>query len=373
MRYIAIDARVIRQPLDGIGRYTLNLLHGLVDLAPDRRFVLLTQASPPLPARIADSSLFDIRCIDRAPTAPADQLRLPSMLKRADIELLHSADAFTPAIPLLSKHPRTIVTIHDVIPILCRAHLRRSTKARFAPLWRAWLSQQVRSAAAVATVSAHSAQDLSRVLGVAPERVHVIPNAVAPWDETSADAMPKDAPSVLFVGRRDPYKNLAGLVRAFAEAQPKLPADAQLRVAGAPDPRYREAEALAEQLGLRGRVVFLGALTDAELDREYRRASAVALPSYYGGFGLPVLEAMSRGTPVIASNRAALPEVVGDAGLVVDPDAPGGLAEAMVRILTDGALAADLSRRGQQRAAQFTCAKQAERALELYAQLLGEG
>jgi glycosyltransferase involved in cell wall biosynthesis len=170
----------------------------------------------------------------------------------------------------------------------------------------------------------------------------------------------------LYVGRADPYKNLEGLVRAFAKARAALPFPLRLVIAGPRDERYPQAPALVRELGLEQAVVWTGYLSDDDLLRQYREADLLALPSRCEGFGLPVVEAMACGTPVLCSTAPALKEIAGNAALTVDPDDVDGLARGMRDLVSDPELASRLSRAGLARAAQFTWERTAARTLEIY-------
>ena len=292
-----------------------------------------------------------------------------------------------------------VVTVHDVIPLVCRGRgmLGRSRKARWSGLWRAWCRDQVRRAAAVITVSHASKADLVRELRVEPAKVVVVYNGVAPAvaGTPASDVLQGPAVNerglqgqayVLYVGRRDPYKNLVGLVREFGEVRerlgqsgPQIPsvgseggqashlrAGLRLVVVGDRDPRYPEAEHEARRQDLEHAIDFVGHVSDAELARWTRGAATAVVPSFYEGFGLPAAEAMAAGVPVIASDVAGLAEVVGDAGLRFDPHVPGAMAAAMLRVLTEPTLAAELAARGRERAATFSLEAMARGHLAVY-------
>jgi glycosyltransferase involved in cell wall biosynthesis len=178
---------------------------------------------------------------------------------------------------------------------------------------------------------------------------------------------------VLYVGRADPYKNLAGLVAAFARVHERLKGGVRLRIVGSPDARYPEPMRIARELRIEESIEWSGYLSDAGLMDAYRSATVLAHPSRHEGFGLPVLEAMACGLPVVSSNRSALPEVTGGAAVLVDPDDAGALAGAILSVLQDPALAADLSRRGRARAAAFTWDRAARGVLAVYRSASGDG
>jgi glycosyltransferase involved in cell wall biosynthesis len=204
--------------------------------------------------------------------------------------------------------------------------------------------------------------------------VCTVPNGVSP-----RYAVPQEGPAprkdpadhaslrtCLYVGRADPYKNLDGLLRAFARAKGRLPFPLQLVIAGPRDDRYPEAPALAEQLNVAADVCWTGYLSDRDLLHHYQTADLLALPSRCEGFGLPVIEAMACGTPCLCSTAPALKEIAQGAALFAGPDDLEGMAQGIQDILTRPDLAADLARRGIARAAEFTWQRTAEQTLAVY-------
>jgi glycosyltransferase involved in cell wall biosynthesis len=218
----------------------------------------------------------------------------------------------------------------------------------------------VRRADRVLTGSAHAAEDIATELGIPRERIDVVSNGVR--IDLEADATPEaelrerlelgTAPVLLCVAQKRPYKNQEALVRTLA-ARPG--GDALLVLPGAPTVYEKRLRTLAEELGVGERVRFVDWVSDADLEGLYRLATAVLLPSRLEGFGLPVLEAMARGVPVVCSSATSLGEVAGDAALLVDPDDQPGIDAAVARMLDDdGALRERLSAAGRARAATFT-------------------
>ncbi|MGD1001838.1 MAG: glycosyltransferase family 1 protein [Candidatus Brocadiia bacterium] len=363
---IAIDARYVNGRMSGMARHTLNLLHGLQSAQTASPLILLTSDPAVLPAEVRSNSAFRLLRVSGRP-GPRDQWGLARRLESEGVGLFCSLDAWTP----MTGAFRRVITIYDLIPLLCRHHLRRSWKARLAVLWKAWLRMQCRRADAVITVSRSSAEDIIEHLGVPAEKVHVIYGGVHVGNDRT-DRSPVEAaggPYVLYVGRCDPYKNLCRLVEAFARVRQTRPA-LRLIVAGPRDPRYPEAEDAARRFGLDGAARFTGQIGDDELRALYRGASLLVMPSLFEGFGYPPLEAMGLGVPVVASNVAALPEVCGDAALLVDPLDSPALAAAMERVLSDAPLAETLRRRGLSQAARFTTSAQAAQTLALCERLL---
>lgn len=390
---ILIDARTIGPQLSGIGRYTLNLLLGIDAVGTDATHGPVRVWVRPererdgvLPDALTRSSALDL--IEKAgpPQSVSHLQRGHRELRRLGTELVHCPDVFIP----WRTRCRRVVTLHDVIPLVCRGQLKKSRKQKYAWAWRAWMKTQaraaIRSGGGVVTVSHYSRSDIQRQLGLPAQHLHVIHNAVPPpppklssargdaqADETKLKSLGIHGPFVLSVGRRDPYKNVDGLVRAFDAMRrryPDLPHYLQLVVAGHPDPRYPEAEREAKSLGLGDAAVFTGYIDDTTLHTLYRSAAVLAMPSLYEGFGLPAVEAMRAGTPVVAGAVASMPEVVGDAALLFDAHRPDALAEAMHKVLVDQELAKILVERGGVRAQRYTLENFGTAHLELYERLL---
>ncbi len=287
--------------------------------------------------------------------------QLPPSLRETDV--LHATNPS--AIPPAGPRQRLVVTVHD----LAFEHFPELFPRSWRLLYRIGLRAAVRRADAILTPSRNTAEDLVSRTKVRPERIHVVPLAAALG---SHDADPREVrdrlkipePYVLFVGTLEPRKNLVSLVRAYRRAAGNG-APHTLVLAG---PMGWQPGALLRELALPGPgdVVLTGTVSASDLDALYRDASAFVYPSVYEGFGLPVLEALARGVPTIASNASSVPEVAGDAGIAVDPRSIADLADALERVLGDASLAEDLSRRGRERAARFTWDETARRTLQVY-------
>jgi glycosyltransferase involved in cell wall biosynthesis len=265
-----------------------------------------------------------------------------------------------------------VTTLHDAIPLLLPGHAPRARKTRFLPLFRWCLQESVRRSAAVVTVSETSRRDIVRALrldGRAAGRVHVIPNGVdARFVPAPAAARrPVSATrTVLYVGRLDPYKDVVGLVRAFGMLRRRCTFPLHLAIVGPEDPRYPEARQIAESLGLKECVSFLGFLQPSELLAAYQEADLLVNPSHYEGFGLPLIEAMRCGLPVVCTDGGAQPEVAGDAAVIVPAGDDHALTEGMLQVLADDALRTGLVARGLRRAEQFSWERSAVALLALY-------
>jgi glycosyltransferase involved in cell wall biosynthesis len=239
------------------------------------------------------------------------------------------------------------------------------------------MAEVSRRADYIIAVSESSRQDCLSELRIGPERANrvcAVSNGVSdrfmpPAEGPAPRRNPADKTTTrtcLYVGRADPYKNLGGLLRAFAQVHRELPFPLELAIAGPRDDRYPEAPALARELGVESHVVWTGYLSDTELVRRYQTADLLVLPSRYEGFGLPVVEAMACGTPVLCSTAAALREIAGEAALFSDPDDIADMARRMREILTQPDLAARLARDGLRQAARFTWTRTATQTLAVY-------
>jgi len=231
----------------------------------------------------------------------------------------------------------------------------------------------VRRAARVIAISAFTKQDLVTRYGLAEEKISVIHLAAGPAFHVLGDAarqrLPEGVsePYVLAVGNLEPRKNLARLIEAFAAIAFEPGVTAKLVLVGKSKGQEAPLARLVEQHGLRERVVFTGFVEEDQLVLLYNRAALFIYPSLYEGFGLPPLEAMACGCPVVASNVTAIPEVLGDAALLVDPTSVHAMAEAMRAVLRRDELARDLRGRGLRQAALYSWARVAERTREVYA------
>jgi glycosyltransferase involved in cell wall biosynthesis len=261
-----------------------------------------------------------------------------------------------------------LVTIHDMSLSLlpwCYTWKMRLIVPRLLP-------RIARAARLVLTPSASTRDDVVRLLRIDPGRVRVIPHA-APrgFDPPPPTFTPRaDPPYFLFVGNLEPRKNLARTLRAFARVAQALP-DHRFVIAGQPGWKYEDVAREAARPDLKGRVLFRGYVPEDELPALYRNATAFVYCSLYEGFGMPVIEAMACGTPVLTSRVAALPELAEGAALLVDPLDEAAMAEALLALGTDASLRETLRAAGPARAAQYSWERTCEQTLEAYREACG--
>lgn len=313
---------------------------------------------------------------------------LPWASLRGSFDLLH----VTYNAPPLSPCP-TVVTIHDI----SFEHYPQFFSPRDLLILRALVPWSARRAAHILTVSQHAKREIVERYALSPDKITVTYEAAGEQFQPVADPASlhavrakygiPDGPFVLALGNLQPRKNIVRLVEAFGRVMNgkqltvsgeqsgeitahRSPLTASLVIAGKAQWRESEVYRAVQQAGLEGRVVFPGYVDDADLPALYSAAVVFVYPSLYEGFGLPPLEAMACGTPVISSNAASLPEVVGDAALLIDPADSEALAQALHDVLTQPALQADLRQRGLRRAAQFSWQRCAAETLAVYSAVL---
>jgi len=378
---IAIDARWIFPEISGVGAYTRELISQLARLDRENEYCLLF-SDEVLRDRtreetgLSNAANFGSIIVPWGIFSAAGQFGFPGLLRRERIDVFHSTNYMIP-LPAFRKRARRgarcVVTIHDVIPLLLPEHAPRSRKSRVLPLYRGLMKSIGARADAIITDSRASAADIARVLdipGESADKIHAIYCGVSPrFTPAAPHVRDSETRRLLFVGRVDPYKNLALLVEALADACAKLPFPVNLTVAGSPDPRYPEAMQLAGRLGIEDRIHWAGYIDDDALVRLYQESDLLVHPSRYEGFGLQVAEAMACGTPVVCSTGGSLPEVAGDAAILVDPDDRAGLTASIITVLEDPRQAASMIDRGLGQAARFTWEKTATDTLEVYRDL----
>ena len=362
---VVLDARTATDHFPGIGRYVVNLAGALKRIAPDLDLMLLRDQS----ASAQRLSLPDLPALDCAtsPFAPAQQWRVRSILRQPHAALYHSAYYLMPYAPGVPS----IVTCYDLIPLIYPQYF--TAAQRFIFRTAHWLA--LRTARVTLAISEATKHDLVRFFHVDPQRVVVTPLAAAghfrPQSRSENDRVRQQyalpARYVLYFGSNKPHKNVPRLVEAFAKSGTH---DQALVIAGHWDERYPEAKHSAERLDLQDVVRFIGPVPETDLPALYGSAELFVFPSEYEGFGLPVLEAMACGAPVVCGNRSSLPEVAGDAALLCDPRDVDALAGAIERVLTDRDLRFSLAQRSLDRAAQFSWDRVAEQTLHVYRALL---
>jgi glycosyltransferase involved in cell wall biosynthesis len=362
---IAIDARKLHD--HGIGTYVRNLVRELSRQAHDDEYVLLcrpgdaefvSSLGPRFRPHVERSGNYSIR----------EQIAVPLALARLHAQVFHAPHY---VVSPLTRCPY-VVTIHDCIHLRFPEYLPNRLALTYA---RRVMRVAAARARRILTVSEASKQDILHYLRVPADKVEVIYNGL---DEALATlTSPEEvdrvrgrfqltSPFVLYAGNVKPHKNVDRLIEAYALFRRQGFHDVKLLIIGDDVSKYKNLRRLVHRFQLHQHVRFLGFVPDATLAVLYQLASVFVFPSLFEGFGLPPLEAMALGAPVITSNVSSLPEVVGDAAILIDPRDAGAIAGAMARVLGDPVLRADLVRRGHERVKAFSWARAVARVHEVY-------
>ena len=299
------------------------------------------------------------------------QFQVAQVARQNQLELLHDP---TGTVPLLLAQTRRVATIHDVFPFFCP---KNSTALDWL-IYHYWLPIAVRGLDAIITVSEHSKQDILRALPVEADKVIIIPEAASAKYRRLHPGQVQpvlvragiDFPYILYVGSIEPRKNLLRMLEAYAEVR-KRSQKWNLVIVGARNFwKSSPVKQTIERLDLKSYVHFTGYVAEDELPALYNGASLFVFPSLYEGFGLPVLEAMACGTPVVASKCSSLPEVTGNAALLVDPFKVDEIASAITKMLTDSDLWTEYQWKGLMRATAFSWENTARQTVKVYERLL---
>ena len=364
---IGIDARKLHD--FGIGTYIRNLLRQLARLDRHSEYVLLCRPED----RESLASLGEnFRAVSETAGnySIAEQLKVPLALRRERVTLFHAPHYVLP--PLVRC--QSVVTIHDCIHLMFPQYLPNRAALAYA---RTSISMAARRASRVITVSESSKRDILRFVDAPPEKIDVIYNAyderfaVEPREEDVVRVRERFQLTdefVLYAGNVKPHKNLERLIQAFDLVRRRGLDHLKLVVIGDEVSKYAALRRAVHRHQLHKYVRFLGYLPEETLAVMYRLAAVFVFPSLYEGFGLPPLEAMASGTPVVTSNVSSLPEVAGDAAMLVDPYDPGAIADGIYTVLTDEAARHNLRHKGLERARQFSWETSVRRVRDIYAE-----
>lgn len=367
---ICIDARTIKETVNGIGRYSLNLLRPLAVLDRENEYVVLRL--PSSSGSLVGNHNFKEVLVPYEISSARNVLAGRAVVNPIRADVYHSLNHF---LPMGVRAARVVVTLHDLIWV-------NEPAIAYDNRWRRWavhrlaspfIRRALESADHVIAVSESTRQTALLRYGLPAEKVTVVHHGVDPvFSASGRAASPSDCCRgrrfIFSLGSSKPFKNVERLIQAFAAVAPHQPG-LFLLIAGRGDgyPRLRR---LASELRLAHRVIFTPQLTNEEVRACFERALFFAFPSLTEGFGLPVIEAMASGCPVLASEIPSLVEISGDAALRVDPRSVESIALGMLRLAEDASLRRELARKGRERAASFTWEACAEKTLALYRNLM---
>lgn len=377
---IGIDIRAASHPQSGgFKTYVKNLIWGLSRVDHRNHYYLYADR----PFRVEPTPDFDGRRRidvvgpDRIPLAGPvwrEQVLLPVRARSDRVDVIHGP---TGTLSVWSSAP-AVVTVHDAIEQMAAMHggaeaVQSGGKRRFMRLYYDYVQRlTARKATIVITVSECSRRDIIRFLRVTPDRVRVVPEAPGPefyrpgTDGVARIESRESDPFILAIGSADPRKNLLSLIRAYAALPADLISRYRLVLVWTHQRLREQVLARARDCGVAERITSVSAPSDGELRLLYESATVFVFPSLYEGFGLPPLEAMACGTPVIASNTSSLPEILGDAALLVDPRSIKELTAALTAVLRDTAKRRELATRGVEWVARYSWERTAAETLAVY-------
>lgn len=355
---IAIDTQTTLGQKSGFGFYVKNLVEALAKVDHQNQYFLL---SPHLEKDFSTPQrLF------------WDQVTFPNRARKSKVDLLHQPCFSAP----LLYPGKVVVTCHDLISVFFPENLPLASRLFYSK----WEPFSYRKASKIIAISEHTKKDLMAFLKIPAEKIRVIQLAA------SKDFHPVKSPRVLRkiqkkyhtgtnyildVGTLEPRKNLPFLVRAYALAV-REGADVNLVITGKKGWYYEGLFRLVDDLNLKDRVIFTGYVAEADLPALYSGAKAFVFPSLYEGFGLPPLEAMACGTPVLSSNTSSMPEVIGRSGILISPRDERVWAKNILKILRDQGLARTLREMGLRQAKKFSWEETARQTIAVYQETLGE-
>jgi glycosyltransferase involved in cell wall biosynthesis len=363
---IGIDARKLHD--FGIGTYIRNLVRQLARLDRQNEYVLLVR-----PEDVGIGPLLgpNFRCVAEAsrPYSISEQYRLPFDVRREGVDVFHAPHY---VLPVLTPG-RTVVTIHDCIHLMFPQYLRHRRLAYNYAWTSMWIATH--RANRILTVSDTSKRDILRFFPVPADKISVIYNAIddrfaVPPREEEVDRVRERyqlaGQFVLYAGNVKPHKNVERLIHAFHTVRRSGCDQVKLVIIGDEISKHPSLRRAVHRHNLHKHVRFLGFVSDETLAVLYRLASVFVFPSLYEGFGLPPLEAMASGTPVVTSNVSSLPEVVGDAALLVDPYDVQSIAGGLLRVLNDATLRDCLRARGLARVKQYSWERSVQQIHTIY-------
>jgi glycosyltransferase involved in cell wall biosynthesis len=370
---VGILSWMIDRKRTGVNNYLYNLIKNMIKngKADEISLIHYEKSEDPIYSQVKDIIIPEI------PLKLTSAIGIPQAVKNADIDILHVPvhwyNQITPF--LFNREIKKVLTIHDLTPILFPEMHTRETNLT----WKSSLKFIKNRTNIVICDSVSTKNDCMKLLKIPEKRLKVIPLSADEQykpiknKEHIRDELKReyniDYPFILFVGTLEKRKNVPILLKSFYKLK-KSKLNHKLVIVGGKGWKYTRIFDLIEGLNLENDVIFTDYVSDEYLVKLYNAADLFVYPSLYEGFGLPPLEAMACGCPVITSNTSSLPEVVGDAGVMVDPNDIDSLTESMIKILTDNEYREEMGRKSLERAHMFSWKKTAEETWDVYKEVL---
>lgn len=366
---IGIDARMYRSSVAGIGRYSQNLIKNLLAIDSQNQYVLFMTAADAEEIRNKKLEIRNAKIVvvNIPHYSLAEQIKFAKIIEKENLDLMHFLHFNVP----VNYKGKFIVTIHD-LTLLFYPQAAKDINFFKHLGFRYVIKKAVRHAAKIIAVSENTKKDITQVFKVKSQKIKVIYEAADDkvFDNIKNMDIEKikkqyniDKPVILYVGQFRGHKNVVGLIKAFKKLKKEIPC--QLVLLGKKDLNVEIQESLDRETE-KGDILMPGFVLDKDLACWYKLADIFVLPSFYEGFGLPGLESMIAGTPVVASNRASLPEIYKDAVLYFDPFDTADIADKIKRVLQNKNLQNKLIENGRRVSREYSWKKTAEETLDLY-------
>lgn len=361
---IIIDARMIMKQTHGIGRFILETLRILQNRKIPHDITLLTRC-PDVLTEMGLAEDFKLAEVKSEPFSPGDFFEIPRVLKDVEGDLYHAPSISVPLFPVMP----TVITIHDLIPMYRGKMVHRV-------YCQSVLAHAVDYALAVITVSEFGKDAVQKTFGCPADKIHVIHDAASqfkdeePSWEDIRGRLKIEKPYLFCLGNPRPHKNLTGLVDIYEIIRKKCDSPVKLVIGSKSSEQLKEK---IEDSKFSKDIVRIDYIADADLPVVYKNAEVFVYPSYHEGFGIPPVEAMRFGCPVVSSDRTALKETVGEGGVLVDPDDKEKFADEVVRLLESGSLRKEWIGKGRKWQERYSWEESADRLLAVYEKVLRTG
>lgn len=376
---IGIDIRTILPTRSGVGNYVLHLVENLLRVDPESAYLFISRNENLTHIENLEKRVDPLVTIFSHENHPLGDLWehfiLPRQLKKSGVEIFHGPASL---IPFRKENYRVVVTIHDLVAFL----FPDTIPLKYGAYMRYLLRYAVRRADKIISVSSHTRDDLIRILKVPPEKIVVIHEAPTPlfqaldrkWAREQLKTRYGLEKKFLYhLGNIEPRKNLIVLLQAFVQVCRQIDNEYVLVLSGQPGWLTGKLQRFLAGYPFKERILFTGYVPPEDLPLFMNGAEMFVFPSLYEGFGLPVLEAMACGTPVISSNRSSIPEIVGPAAQLVDPEDPTALAEMILFLIRHPEERERMSAQGLEQAGRFTWEQAARKTLAVYQSVRGSG